>query len=249
MLNDTDKWQGMNQVEDQLLNVRSNYGTKVYCDAAWIEETNEAGFGFVVEDELKGLRLLGNGNCVSPSVVSAELNAVWMSLVKFRQMNIKHIKLFTDCKMVIDMINGDVKAPWFMKDQVRDVIKIGDEVQVVEWSHIRRENNQNAHWLAKHGLLGDNLQFKNTLGWTESDWPMVQGLKDRGFERSNDVLGVVRDVSDVFNCLDGSVRSRCGLEVNREYYCNEERVILMDDVSVFDHINKIHTSRGEHGST
>ncbi|WOL17852.1 hypothetical protein Cni_G26645 [Canna indica] len=67
---------------------------RIFCDAAWLNEDKATGIGFQIyeKNNRDSQNYLSFMLAVDP--LSAELWAIWLSLVKARQMNIKHIKVF-----------------------------------------------------------------------------------------------------------------------------------------------------------
>ncbi|WOK95118.1 hypothetical protein Cni_G03825 [Canna indica] len=112
-----------------------------YCDAAWIEESRNTGIGF----QFLGDDLIKIYKCISFMIaldpLSAKLWAIWLCLVKAKLLNIKHLKLFSDCLRAINILQMKFKPPWFLKGLMKDISQIAMALEAVEWVHIKRKGN------------------------------------------------------------------------------------------------------------
>ncbi|WOL11360.1 hypothetical protein Cni_G20122 [Canna indica] len=83
-------------------------------------------------------------------------------------MNLKHLKLFSDCKSAINILKGFVKPPWYVKDLVNDIPLLSSSLDIEDWGHLRRQNNARAHHLAKSGLNDAVTILEDPKKWSSS---------------------------------------------------------------------------------
>ncbi|WOK99231.1 hypothetical protein Cni_G07943 [Canna indica] len=56
----------------------------IICDAAWIKDSGKAGLGFSILNESNEELMFGYGNAVAANALTAELKAIWMSLLRLK---------------------------------------------------------------------------------------------------------------------------------------------------------------------
>ncbi|WOL16581.1 ribonuclease H protein [Canna indica] len=96
--------------------------------------------------------------------LSIEIWAIWLSIIKAKALNIKYIKVFTDCLRAMHILKEDFKALWFLKDLIKEVWKIAKFFDSIDWLHLKRTSNMDAHKLANEGLrvlINNNSQVLN----------------------------------------------------------------------------------------
>ncbi|WOK97483.1 hypothetical protein Cni_G06191 [Canna indica] len=124
-----------------------------YCDAAWLKSSNKAGLGCHFLNERNEAFMKGFSSSFTLDVLIAELKVIWWCLMKADLIIIKHLKIFSDSKIPIDILNNYMKAPWNAKDLVKDILYLGQKLNVMGWFFTGRENNTMAHQLAYYGLI------------------------------------------------------------------------------------------------
>ncbi|WOL14672.1 hypothetical protein Cni_G23453 [Canna indica] len=140
-------WQWQEDVRSQ-----NEHEFNMFSDATWLEGTKEACLGVYVEDKLG--RKMFEAHCYKTlgSPMVAEAWAIWYGLNKLRNMNIKHLKIFSNCTNVVKMLNRKRKVSWFMKELIAYIIQVGREMEVLDWNYVRRAEKGKAHFLAKARL-------------------------------------------------------------------------------------------------
>ncbi|WOL01959.1 ribonuclease H protein [Canna indica] len=141
----------------------------IFCDASWDENMGYFGYDFLTLNGEQKEILLGYGMNSTPNILSAELHAIWMILLSANTMNMKHLKIFSDCKPAIDILNNLAKPPWMVKDVVKDIRHLTLNTQVNCWCYLRREFNSNAHKLANAGLSNSDLALDDAIKWIYID--------------------------------------------------------------------------------
>ncbi|WOK95009.1 hypothetical protein Cni_G03714 [Canna indica] len=103
--------------------------TNVFCDVSWFN--GKVGLDFCFQNSSKVFVVIGLQCSFTPGCLSAELMAIWVSLINVELLNIKHLKIFSDCKVAFDILNGMLKPPWGAKCLVKDILNLAAELDVV----------------------------------------------------------------------------------------------------------------------
>ncbi|WOL07024.1 hypothetical protein Cni_G15759 [Canna indica] len=127
----------------------------IHSDAAWMKENNYTGLGFQISDRNNRLTHKCYNHLIIPDPLSAEIWAIWLS-IKAKTLGLKHIKIFTDSLKAMHILKKEFKAPWFLKDIMKEIWLLADWFDEIEWLHLRRSYNLEAHNLAKEGLRSLN---------------------------------------------------------------------------------------------
>ncbi|MED6180689.1 hypothetical protein PIB30_012565 [Stylosanthes scabra] len=97
------------------------YTTKVNCDASINSNYQRAGFGCVLRDDLENWIKGCNGLIPIPSVLRAELFAIWRGLLLVWECGFKDVICETDCldaflaTRMMDLSRGDANRDLFSK--------------------------------------------------------------------------------------------------------------------------------------
>jgi ribonuclease HI len=112
-------------------------------------------------------------NCGEGTNTRAELLGVWATLILASRLDLTHIKVLGDSRIVIDWLNNKGKLQvialdcW--KEKIRDLIKNFEEISFM---HIFRDSNVEADLLSKmalqqkEGLISYNKWVEGSMGQT-----------------------------------------------------------------------------------
>ncbi|WOK96115.1 hypothetical protein Cni_G04822 [Canna indica] len=64
-----------------------------------------------------------------------------------------------------------------LKEQVKDILMVGKEVNLVEWCHVKRDKNQVAHLLARQGFNGNQIQAEYAGKWNVEEYHPSEGMR------------------------------------------------------------------------
>ena len=103
-----------------------------------------------------------------------------MGLKLCQELGITHVDIECDSKIVVDWISKESYKIWYLWDFLEDLLKLLQFFQV-HLSHVFREGNQVADFLAKLGANGLSQQF-----YSSTDLPRLA----RGLIRL-DQLGII----------------------------------------------------------
>ncbi|WOL08322.1 hypothetical protein Cni_G17075 [Canna indica] len=84
--------------------------------------------------------------------LSAEVKAMGYDLEKIKVAEIKNFTVISDCERAIKLMKGEARCPWYLKEQISDIKKMGEEMMIQGWIHKKREYNISAHERAKLGI-------------------------------------------------------------------------------------------------
>ncbi|WOL13884.1 hypothetical protein Cni_G22664 [Canna indica] len=144
-------------------------------DGAWKGGLN-VGCGFVVEKSDRIL-LFGQDLELVDCPLYAELKVIWFGLDNVRKKEMKNILVLSDCSTAINIMNGVEVIPWDMKVLVERIKLIAEEIYIIEWRFIRREENTIADTLAKEALeLEINRNVMDIMGDVKDFDPMFQNF-------------------------------------------------------------------------
>ncbi|WOL07226.1 non-LTR retroelement reverse transcriptase [Canna indica] len=89
----------------------------IHFDAAW-NDSKIDGFGFHFTDNDNRIIIKGmsNGKAISP--LAAETWALWINILLAKILGIKHIKVFSNCLRLTNILNRKFKSPWSLSDLI-----------------------------------------------------------------------------------------------------------------------------------
>ncbi|WOK94068.1 reverse transcriptase [Canna indica] len=93
------------------IDVNVNHACMIQCDVAWLKENDCAGLGFQISDEYDNVSHSCCSHMTVPDPLSAELWAIWLSMIKAKALNMKHIKIFSDCLRAVNILKKSFKTP------------------------------------------------------------------------------------------------------------------------------------------
>ncbi|WOK94786.1 WUSCHEL-related homeobox 8-like [Canna indica] len=148
--------------DDSTLNppVLNGY-TSILCDAAWYDETHKAGIGILINNQYSVIIAESNSSMVLPSILAAEVWAIWKGILLAKDLNLENVIVYTDCLRAINILKKSYNAPWYMDELVEDIWKEADKLKLREWIHLKRNKNMSADSLVKLGVQG--MVFLNVL--------------------------------------------------------------------------------------
>ncbi|OWM75682.1 hypothetical protein CDL15_Pgr021847 [Punica granatum] len=122
---------------------------KINCDAAWDKETSVAEIGVTAQNNMRNL-VDGLGKKIwADSILDAEAIAVKEGMQMAEQKGWRAIIVETDSKILADSLIIEVpEVQWQIRSIVGDLRGIKSRLQEARITHLRREANSRANWVA-----------------------------------------------------------------------------------------------------
>ncbi|XP_048604677.1 uncharacterized protein LOC125582165 [Brassica napus] len=148
----------LNVVHPIEITSRNNSGGTTICtDAAWKEESNRAGLGWIFTDHAGDtITSESRSETFVPSPLMAESLAIREALLHARQMGISTLKVKSDAQTLVRAIN-DRKLLKEMFGIFHDILKLSLQFHVISFVFIPRSDNIAADALAKEALLASDI--------------------------------------------------------------------------------------------
>jgi ribonuclease HI len=105
-----------------------------------------------------------------PDSEAAEALAMWKGLEFAKDMSFLNLITESDASNVVLALNAHQQSPNYVGSIIRDCISFKGSFRSLNFSHIRREANQSAHYLAKYALK--NLDCV----WIEETPPCISAV-------------------------------------------------------------------------
>ena len=122
---------------------------KLNCDGA--KSSRGASAGFVLRSWTGGFIMAGTRYLEQAPVLVAEATAVRDGLKSAIEAGWKRIQVEGDNKVVISAICGNITPPWQIAAIIEDIRTLSRGCDDITFTHIYRESNMAADWVAKFG--------------------------------------------------------------------------------------------------
>ena len=134
-----------------------------FSDASWRDTTHEAGFGWILIDQLTNHEIQGSATASHiSSALTAEATALLLAIKHAIDLNFKNISFASDSQTLIKAINGGAH-PVELHGILHDVLNLSSFFSNVSFSFVNREHNRRADLIAKSTLAELDLYRPNLI--------------------------------------------------------------------------------------
>ena len=124
-------------------------GVKINCDGA--KSPRGASAGFVIRSWTGRMLLAGTRFLEQAPILVAEATAVRDGIIAALEAGYRCIAVESDNQVVISAIQARIKPPWQIATTIEDIRNLSKECEDISFTHIYREGNMAADWIAKYG--------------------------------------------------------------------------------------------------
>ncbi|XP_039118393.1 uncharacterized protein LOC120254337 [Dioscorea cayenensis subsp. rotundata] len=137
-----------------------NPSVSIFSDASWINDTCNAGLGFLITIDNNNLLLAGSVAAPLDSPIQAEAAAMILALEECIKRRWWPSTIFSDCIGLLNLIkNFQISVAWHLDLEARRLRSLLHQLQNPNLEYIPREDNLVADALSKHAHLNPELSL------------------------------------------------------------------------------------------
>lgn len=132
---------------------------KLYFDGSKLDN-GQAAFGFIIRDHGGSVKLCGAGALASSAtIIVAEARGLYEGIRGALSLGVRKISIEGDNLSVIQALRKSWKIPWSIHAIISDSLEDLKQFEEFRISHVYREGNAAADWLASKGHSTENLTY------------------------------------------------------------------------------------------